>query len=83
MNITLSVDDRTVDDARIWAAEHGTSLNAVVRGYLTQLVSSAELEEAARTFADNARNKAGNSEPGTRFNRNEVYQGKRFGAVGQ
>jgi plasmid stability protein len=83
MNITLSVEDRTVDDARIWAAEHGTSLNAVVRGYLTQLVSSAELEEAARTFAANARNKAGTSVPGTRFDRNDVYQGSRFGTAKQ
>lgn len=83
MNITLSVEDRTVDEARIWAAEHGTSLNAIVRGYLTQLVSSAELEETARIFAENARNKAGKSLPGKRFNRNEVYQGSRFGTAGQ
>jgi hypothetical protein len=83
MNITLSVEPRTVEDVRIWAAERGTSLNAVVRDYLAQLASGTELEEAARTFADNARNMAGKSVPGTRFNRNDAYQGSRFGTSGQ
>jgi plasmid stability protein len=83
MNITLSVEPHTVEDVRIWAAEHGTSLNAMVRDYLAQLASRTELEEAARTFADNARNMAGTSVPGTRFNRNDVYQGTRFGTAGQ
>lgn len=83
MNITLSVENQTLDDARSWAAEHGTSLNAVVREYLNQLVTSTELEEAARNFADNARNKAGKSVSGSSFSRNDVYQGSRFGTAAQ
>lgn len=83
MNITLSVEPRTVENVRIWAAEHGTSLNAVVRDYLAQLASGTDPGEAAQIFADNARNMAGKSVPGTRFSRDDVYHGSRFGTAGQ
>ena len=38
-NITVSVDDETHRQARIRAAEMGTSVSALVRGYLRSLVS--------------------------------------------
>ena len=38
-NITVSVDDETHRQARIRAAEMGTSVSALVRGYLRSLVT--------------------------------------------
>jgi hypothetical protein len=36
-NITISIDDETYRNARIWAALHGTSVSAVVRDLLKRL----------------------------------------------
>jgi plasmid stability protein len=36
-NITLSVDEKVLKAARIYAAEHDTSVSALVREYLEQL----------------------------------------------
>ena len=38
MNITLSIDDRIVEDARKLAQARGTSINQLVRDYLEGLV---------------------------------------------
>ena len=38
-NITVSIDDETHHQARIRAAELGTSVSALVRGYLRSLVT--------------------------------------------
>ncbi len=38
-NITLSVDERVLHEARVYAAKRGTSVNALVRGYLDDVVS--------------------------------------------
>ena len=52
MNITLSIDDRVVAEARRIASERGTSLNQLVRDFLADLTRTddpevviAELEE--------------------------------------
>jgi Family of unknown function (DUF6364) len=37
MNLTLSVDERVVEEAREVARQQGTSLNALVREYLERL----------------------------------------------
>lgn len=37
MNVTLSVDDRVVAEARRFAAVRGTSLNQLVRDFLEEL----------------------------------------------
>ena len=36
-NITLSINERTLDAARIFAAERKTTVNALVRDYLEQI----------------------------------------------
>ena len=40
-NITVSIDEETHRNARIRAAELGTSVSALVRGYLRGLVAEA------------------------------------------
>jgi plasmid stability protein len=47
-NITLSIDDALLDQARIYAAKRGTSVNALVREYLVQVANSDERIQRAR-----------------------------------
>ena len=44
MNITLSVDERLVADARRVAAQRGTTLNQLVRDYLVEMTQPGERE---------------------------------------
>lgn len=44
MNITLSIDDRVVEDARNLAQARGTSVNQLVREYLEGLVRPRDAE---------------------------------------
>ncbi len=39
-NITVSIDDKTYHDARVWAAEMNTSVSALVREYLRKLAKT-------------------------------------------
>jgi plasmid stability protein len=80
MNITLSAEEKIVEEARSWAAAHGTSVNALVRDFLAGLVAGNDAAKAAELFARNARDCAGRSEPGERFDRDDTYRGKRFGS---
>ena len=48
MNITLSIDDRVVADARRIAADRGTSLNQLVRDYLNELTRTDDVESVLR-----------------------------------
>ncbi len=48
MNITLSIDERVVADARRIAADRGTSLNQLVRDYLNELTRTDDVESVLR-----------------------------------
>ena len=45
-NITVSVDDETYRRSRVKAAEAGTSVSALVRGFLVSLVQDHSREDA-------------------------------------
>jgi hypothetical protein len=47
-NITLSIDDRTLEAARLYAAEHNTSVNALVRAELERIAASEDRLARAR-----------------------------------
>ena len=47
-NVTLSLDEATLRDARRIAAEQSTSLNALIRGFLEQLTARESRAHAAR-----------------------------------
>jgi hypothetical protein len=83
MNITLSADVRVIEEARMWAKAHGTSLNSMIREYLVSFTSRMEREEAARQFVENARKGAGRSDQGVSFKRGDIYKGSRFGSPEQ
>lgn len=44
MNVTLSIDDRVVAEARRIAAIRGTSLNRIVRDFLNELTQVDDVE---------------------------------------
>ena len=44
MNVTLSIDDRVVAEARRIAAARGTSVNQLVRDYLNELTRVDDVE---------------------------------------
>jgi antitoxin component of RelBE/YafQ-DinJ toxin-antitoxin module len=73
MNLTLSVDDRLVEEARRVAAAMGKSLNQVVREYLEALTSMdaarLEIEELRRLSKQ-----GGGRSRGWRFDREELHE---------
>ena len=73
MNLTLSADENLVRKAREYAAEHGTSLNRLVRSFLERLVGDVPREEAGREFAAIASGSPGNSY-GQKPRRDEIYE---------
>jgi hypothetical protein len=47
-NVTLSLDERLLREARRIAAERSTSLNAMIRDFLTQLIERESRSASAR-----------------------------------
>lgn len=54
-NITLSVDEKVLKAARIYAAEHDTTVSALVRDYLGLLARGLSHEEAIEAMRAAAR----------------------------
>ena len=73
MNLTLSVDDEVVQQARRRAEAMGKSVNQLVREYLERLAGKPDLEALAAEFHDLTRNAKGNSR-GWKFNREEIHE---------
>jgi Family of unknown function (DUF6364) len=73
MNLTLSVDEETVQKARHRADALGTSINQLVREYLERLAGEADPEQDAAEFERLSRLAQGNSR-GWKFNREELHE---------
>lgn len=74
MNITLSADAELVRRARAYAQEHNTTLNQMIRDYLTQVVGDMTPEEVAERFGEVARTRPGRSAAGWKFERNAIHR---------
>lgn len=81
-NLTLSLEDDLLKQSRLYAVQHDTSVNALVRAYLESLVSKskeAEQAERDRLVAEMSRQfdalaaKAVKPE-GWKWNREEIYE---------
>ena len=74
MNLTITIDDELLRRARIRALSQGTSVNAVLRDFLTSYAGS-DVEASARArLADLARDSASSSGPGGRtWTREDLY----------
>jgi hypothetical protein len=47
-NITLAIDEALLDEVRVVAAKRGTTVNAMVRDYLTSVASLEDRQDRAR-----------------------------------
>ncbi|MBA2432532.1 MAG: hypothetical protein H0V56_10525 [Chthoniobacterales bacterium] len=72
-NVTLSVDDEILRQARAYAQRHGTTLNQMIRELLERTVTApagdSPLEESFR-LADGADSR------GWKWNRSEIYDSR-------
>ncbi|HXG79337.1 MAG TPA: DUF6364 family protein [Methyloceanibacter sp.] len=76
-NITLSIDEEVLRAARIYAAEHDTTVNALVRDFLAQFGKQRQ-ERAAKArkelveMAKKSKARMGS----WKWNRDDVYEGR-------
>ncbi len=71
MNVTLSIDDRLVEQARKRAEALGKSLNQMVRDYLQSIVNDDDVERDM----DELRKLSGTgNRHGWKFNRDEIHE---------
>jgi hypothetical protein len=73
MNITLSVDDGVIQEARRRAEAMGTSVNQLVREYLERLAGKTDRDADAAEFERLSRLAQGNSRK-WKFNREELHE---------
>ncbi len=74
MNITLSADEALIAKARAYARANNTTLNQLIRDYLERIAGGLTGPEAAKEFERLAREHSGCSEPGSRFDREEIHR---------
>ena len=73
-NLTITIDDRLLKQARMRALEDGTSVNALLRAYLERYAGSGEAGDALGGFVRLARRSAATSGPGGRtWTRDELH----------
>ena len=73
MNVTLSIEDEIILEARRRAEAMGTSVNQLVREYLEQLTGKSHPDADAAEFEKLSRMAKGNSR-GWKFNREELHE---------
>lgn len=74
-NLTLTLDDALLRRARIRALELGTSVNAVVREYLTSFADEPAARHGIDAFLDLAAEAGASSGPdGRRWTRDELHE---------
>ena len=76
-NITVSVDDETYHRARIKAAERDTSLSALVRRFLVDLVSEESAERGLERREHDLRAQIRDFSAGDRLSREDVHERRR------
>jgi hypothetical protein len=72
MNLTLAVDEQTVERARQVARQQGTSLNALIREYVERLAGQLDGDAVLAEF-EAMWEEPGDSR-GARLSRDDVYE---------
>lgn len=75
-NLTISIDEQTLDASRKYAKARGLSLNALIRNLLRRTVQAggaSRLEETLRLAKE-----LNIKSDGRRWTRDDNYRGKRF-----
>ncbi len=74
-NITLAIDDDILERARVVAAEKRTTVNAMVREFLTEVAGREERRDKARAaLLELMRNSKGRMRPDFEFHREETHE---------
>jgi antitoxin component of RelBE/YafQ-DinJ toxin-antitoxin module len=73
MNLTLSIDDEVLQQARRRAEAMGKSVNQLVREYLEQLAGKSDRDALVAELRELTRNSTGDSR-GWKFNREEIHE---------
>ncbi len=73
MNVTLSIEDEVIREARRRAEAMGTSVNQLVREYLKQFAGKTDPNTDSEEFVRLSRLARGNSR-GWKFNREELHE---------
>lgn len=77
-NLTITIDDDLLKRARIRALEQGTSVNALLRDYLTSYAGQEEVQRALTELIDMARRSPSRSgKGGRRWTREELHERSR------
>jgi hypothetical protein len=71
--ITLAIDEGVLREVRNYAAEHETTVNALVRDYLTRLARTSESARAREELARTSDESKGRLGPGWMWSREELY----------
>jgi predicted transcriptional regulator len=78
-NITLAVDEDVLKAVRRYAATRDTTVNAMVREYLADIVQQEDrLAEAKRGLKELMDNPTGRLGPNYEWNREELYEERLF-----
>src|SRR3954471_2882540 len=78
-NVTLAIDERILDQVREIAARRRTTVNALVRDYLTQMVSQeSRIAEARRGLTELMETSTGRLGPNYVWKREELYEERVF-----
>lgn len=73
-NLTITIDDALLRQARIRALEDGTSVNALLRAYLERYAGAGDAADALSAFARLARESTASSGPeGRTWTRAELH----------
>ena len=78
-NITLAIDEAVLEKARVVAAKRKTTVNGMVREFLTEVTSEDEkLAEARRGLLELALNSKAALGADYKWNREELYEDRVF-----
>jgi hypothetical protein len=77
-NITLAIEEDVLRGARRYAAEHDTTVNALVREYLTRLVNFEEKAAKARERLGELSEQSEARMGSWKWNREDAYEGRLF-----
>jgi antitoxin component of RelBE/YafQ-DinJ toxin-antitoxin module len=72
MNLTLSLDERLLEEARRVAAAMGKSVNQLIRDYLEQITSKSATEDEIAELRRLSQESRGSSR-GWKFDRDELH----------
>jgi hypothetical protein len=73
-SLTLSADERLIDQAKLYAESHGTTLDRLIQDFLKQIAEQTGAAKAADEFARLARSHSTQAEADWKFDREEIHR---------